>query len=52
MTGIKTKTDSIAWGDVTGLVTSNGQIKAKTDTIAWGDVTGIKTKTDTSLLII
>jgi uncharacterized protein YgiM (DUF1202 family) len=51
---IKTATDSIDWNDVTGLVTTAGQIKGKTDTIAWGDVTGlvttagqIKGKTDT-----
>jgi len=51
---IKTKTDTISWSDVTGLVTTAGQIKAKTDTISWSDVTGIvttagqiKDKTDT-----
>lgn len=51
---IKTATESIDWNDVTGLVTTAGQIKGKTDTIAWGDVTGlvttagqIKGKTDT-----
>ncbi len=47
ISAIKTKTDSIVWSDVTGLVTSNGEIKAKTDTIDWTDVTDIKTKTDT-----
>jgi hypothetical protein len=46
ISGIKTKTDSIAWGDVTGIVTSTGLIKEKTDTIDWTNVTGIKTKTD------
>ena len=44
---IKTKTDTISWADVTGLVTTSGAIKAKTDTISWSDVTAIKTKTDT-----
>ncbi len=44
---IKTKTDTIAWTDVTGIVTSTGAIQAKTDTIDWTNVTGIKTKTDT-----
>ncbi len=47
ISAIKTKTDSITWADVTGLVTTSGDIKAKTDTITWADVTGIKTKTDT-----
>ncbi|MDO8260726.1 MAG: dockerin type I domain-containing protein, partial [Candidatus Magasanikbacteria bacterium] len=47
ITGIKTKTDSIAWSDVTGLVTSNGLIKAKTDTIDWANITAIQTDTDT-----
>ena len=47
ISAIKTKTDTIAWGDVTGLVTSSDQIKAKTDTINWADVTAVKTKTDT-----
>ena len=47
ITGIKTKTDFIAWGDVTGLVTSSGQIKAKTDTIDWANVTAIQADTDT-----
>ncbi|MBI5300015.1 MAG: hypothetical protein HY877_06980, partial [Deltaproteobacteria bacterium] len=44
---INTKTASINWADVTGLVTSAGAIQAKTDTIDWTNVTGIKTKTDT-----
>ena len=47
ISGIKTATDTIAWGDVTGLVTTSGQIKAKTDLIDWTDVTAIKTATDT-----
>lgn len=47
ISAIKTKTDTISWTDVTGLVTSNGQIKAKTDNINWDDVTALKTKTDT-----
>ena len=47
ISAIKTATDTIVWGDVTGIVTTSGQIKAKTDTIDWANVTGIKTKTDT-----
>ncbi len=54
ISAIKTKTDSIDWSDVTGLVTTAGEIKAKTDSINWSDVTGIvttagqiKSKTDT-----
>lgn len=47
ISAIKTKTDSINWSDVTGLITTSGDIKAKTDTIVWGDITAIKTKTDT-----
>ena len=48
ITAIRTKTDSIDWSDVTGLVTTSGDIKAKTDDIVWDDVTTIKTKTATS----
>ncbi|MBI2030640.1 hypothetical protein HYT05_03390, partial [Candidatus Kaiserbacteria bacterium] len=49
ISAIKTKTDTILWGDITGLITTSGQIKAKTDTVAWADITAIKTKTDTIL---
>jgi hypothetical protein len=40
-------TATIAWSDVTGLVTTSGNIQTKTDTIDWANVTAIKTKTDT-----
>jgi hypothetical protein len=46
ITAIRTDTDLINWNDVTGLITTSGDIKAKTETINWGDVTGIKTSTD------
>lgn len=38
--GIKAKTDTINWSDIT-------EIKAKTDTINWAEVTAINAKTDT-----
>jgi len=44
---IQTKTNTINWADVTGLVTTAGTIVGKTSTINWADVTGIKTATDT-----
>ncbi len=44
---IKTKTDTINWANVTGIVTTTGEIKTKTDNINWDDVTALKTKTDT-----
>lgn len=47
ISAIKTKTDTISWGDITGLVTTTGAIKTKTDTIDWTQVAAIKTKTDT-----
>ncbi|HAT73683.1 MAG TPA: hypothetical protein DCS08_01605 [Candidatus Moranbacteria bacterium] len=47
ISAIKTKTDSIDWDDVTGLITSTGDIQNKTDTINWLDISAIKTDTDT-----
>ncbi len=47
ISAIKTKTDTINWTNVTGLVTTAGEIKTKTDTIDWTNVTAVKTKTDT-----
>ena len=47
ISAIKTATDTINWSDITGLVTTSGEIKAKTDTIDWTNITAIKTKTDT-----
>lgn len=44
---IKTKTDTIDWGDITTVLTTTGEIKSVTDTIDWADVTAIKTSTDT-----
>jgi len=42
---IQTKTNTINWADVTGLVTTAGTIVGKTNTINWSDVSGIKTRT-------
>jgi len=47
ISAIKTATDTINWGDVSGLVTTAGLIQGKTDTIDWTKVTAIKTATDT-----
>ncbi len=44
---IKTKTDTINWADIIGLITTTGQIRAKTDTINWSDISAVKTRTDT-----
>ncbi|MCK9378515.1 MAG: SH3 domain-containing protein [Candidatus Moranbacteria bacterium] len=47
ISAIKTKTDSINWSNITGLITTSGEIKAKTDNINWSDIGAIKTSTDT-----
>jgi len=47
ISAIKTKTDTINWDNVTGLVTTTGQIKSKTDTVNWSDISAVKTRTDT-----
>jgi len=47
ISAIRTKVDLISWADVTGLVTTAGEIKTKTDNINWLDIIAVKTKTDT-----
>lgn len=47
ISAIRTKVDLISWSDVTGLVTTAGEIKNKTDNINWSDIIAVKTKTDT-----
>ena len=47
ISAIKTKTDSIVWEDITGIIDNTGTVLEKTNTINWEDVVAIKTQTDT-----
>ncbi len=47
ISAIKTSTDTIDWSDITGLISTSGEIKLKTDSINWADIGAIKTSTDT-----